>query len=194
MSTDYTHWIFDVDGTLTLASHDFPALKRELGLPPDGGVLEGIAELEPSARGAAEARVAAWEREHAERATLAPDVRPLLDELVERGARLGVLTRNLRELALLTLERCGLSSYFDAVDVLGREESLPKPDPDGVLRLLARWGARAQDAVMVGDHLHDLAAGRAAGAHVVYVDRRGTAEFSEHADRSVRGLDELCVR
>ncbi len=194
MGTDYTHWIFDMDGTLTLATQDFPALKRELGLPLERGVLEGIAELAPSVRVAAEARVEAWEREHAERATLAPDARPLLDELVARGAKLGVLTRNLRELALITLERCGLSRHFDAIDVLGREESLPKPDPDGVLRLLSRWGAQAQHAVMVGDHLHDLAAGRAAGAHVIYVDRSGSAEFAEHADRSVRRLDELCVR
>lgn len=180
-----------MDGTLTLATQDFPALKRELGLPLELGVLEAVERLEPDRRERALQRVAAWEREHAERATLAPDAERLLERLASEGARLGVLTRNLRELALLTLERCGVLAHFALDDVLGREECAPKPDPDGVLRLLTRWSAQPADACMVGDHLHDLQAGRAAGVRAVYVDREGSEAFSAHADQSVRSLDEL---
>ncbi|HCR31850.1 MAG TPA: HAD family hydrolase, partial [Stenotrophomonas sp.] len=28
------HWVFDMDGTLTVAMHDFERIKRELGIPP----------------------------------------------------------------------------------------------------------------------------------------------------------------
>ena len=28
------HWIFDLDGTLTVAAHDFAAIRRTLGIPP----------------------------------------------------------------------------------------------------------------------------------------------------------------
>ncbi|MBP42781.1 MAG: HAD family hydrolase, partial [Deltaproteobacteria bacterium] len=27
------HWIFDLDGTLTVAVHDFDAIRKELGIP-----------------------------------------------------------------------------------------------------------------------------------------------------------------
>ena len=38
-------WIFDMDGTLTHAVHDFPTIKRELGLPLDLDILTGISLL-----------------------------------------------------------------------------------------------------------------------------------------------------
>ena len=36
------HWVFDLDGTLTLAVHDFDALRRELGLPSGLPILEAL--------------------------------------------------------------------------------------------------------------------------------------------------------
>ena len=33
------HWVFDMDGTLTVAVHDFPAIKRALGIPQDDDTL-----------------------------------------------------------------------------------------------------------------------------------------------------------
>ncbi len=38
-------WIFDMDGTLTIANHDFEAIRAELDLPPDRPILEALAEL-----------------------------------------------------------------------------------------------------------------------------------------------------
>ena len=35
-------WIFDLDGTLTIPDYDFPAIKRQLGLPPGRGILEVV--------------------------------------------------------------------------------------------------------------------------------------------------------
>ena len=36
-------WIFDLDGTLTLAQHDFAAIRRELGIPAEEDILDFIA-------------------------------------------------------------------------------------------------------------------------------------------------------
>ena len=38
-------WVFDLDGTLTLAQHDFPAIRRELGVPADADILTYMATL-----------------------------------------------------------------------------------------------------------------------------------------------------
>ena len=38
-------WIFDLDGTLTVAQHDFPAIRRELGIPADADILEYLGTL-----------------------------------------------------------------------------------------------------------------------------------------------------
>lgn len=44
-----------------------------------------------------------------------------------------------------------------------------KPDPAGLLRLLAETGTRPEDAAMVGDSAVDVAAGRAASVFTVGV-------------------------
>ncbi|HEY5959038.1 MAG TPA: hypothetical protein VIV60_20905, partial [Polyangiaceae bacterium] len=38
-------FIFDMDGTLTLAVHDFDAIRRQLDLPPGVPILEALAQL-----------------------------------------------------------------------------------------------------------------------------------------------------
>ena len=36
---DIKHWVFDMDGTLTLAVHDFAAIRQALGIPPEDDIL-----------------------------------------------------------------------------------------------------------------------------------------------------------
>jgi HAD superfamily hydrolase (TIGR01509 family) len=185
------HWVFDMDGTLTVAMHDFAGLKARLGLPTDRAVLEGIALRPEAERAALLEAVDDWEIALADAARAAPDTRPLLEALTARQARLGVLTRNTRETALRTLRAAGLAGYFADADVLGRDCALPKPSPDGVLRLLGRWEAEPADAVVVGDYVFDLRAGRAAGAATVWIDRAGAGTWASEADRVVTSFDEL---
>ena len=39
------YWVFDMDGTLTVAVHDFDAIRDALGLPQGRPILEQLAEL-----------------------------------------------------------------------------------------------------------------------------------------------------
>jgi phosphoglycolate phosphatase-like HAD superfamily hydrolase len=103
----------------------------------------------------------------------------------------GVLTRNSRRNALETLRATGLDDFFSPDVLVGRDEATPKPSPDGILRLLERWGAPASDALMVGDYLFDLQAGRAAGVATIYVDESGSFPFADLADLRVSGLVDL---
>ena len=47
-------------------------------------------------------------------------------------------------------------------------------------------------AVMIGDYLHDLRAGKAAGTSTVLVHPGGISPWPEFTDRCVAALDELC--
>ncbi len=185
------HWIFDLDGTLTVAVHDFDDLRRRLGLMPGAPILEAIDAHPPAVRADLLARVAAWEQSLVDHATVAPGALKLLDFLALRGARLGILTRNLKPIALATLERVGLADRFDADDVVGREEAPAKPEPGGVLYLLQRWQAPPSDGVMVGDYLYDLQAGRRAGVCTVHVGKG--PGWPEWTDQRVDTLEALAA-
>lgn len=164
------HWVFDMDGTLTVAVHDFPAIKRALGIPQDEDILHHLAALPEAEAQAKHAWLLEHERELAIGSVAAVGAVELVRALHQRGCRLGILTRNAHELALLTLAAIGLGDCFASTDVIGRGEAIPKPDPDGLLQLAARWGVPADALVMVGDYRFDLECAQAAGARGVLVN------------------------
>ena len=167
---DIRHWVFDMDGTLTVAVHDFAAIRRALDIPAEDDILAHLAELPAERARAKRAWLLAHERELALAAQPAPGAVALVRHLCERGVRLGVLTRNAHELAQLTLDGIGLGDCFHRDDILGRDEAPPKPDPGGLLQLAARWDVPVQRMVMVGDFRFDLECARAAGARSVLVN------------------------
>ncbi|SHN13985.1 haloacid dehalogenase superfamily, subfamily IA, variant 3 with third motif having DD or ED/haloacid dehalogenase superfamily, subfamily IA, variant 1 with third motif having Dx(3-4)D or Dx(3-4)E [Pseudomonas asturiensis] len=167
---DIRHWVFDMDGTLTVPVHDFPAIKRELGIPQDADILGHLAALPAAESAAKHAWLLEHERELALGSQPADGAVELVRELAARGYRLGILTRNARELAHITLEAIGLADCFAVDDVLGRDEATPKPHPAGLLKLASAWDVEPTSMVMIGDYRHDLDCGRAAGAKTVLVN------------------------
>lgn len=164
------HWVFDMDGTLTIAVHDFPAIKRALDIPLEDDILTHLAALPTDVSAAKHAWLLEHERELALGSRPAVGAVDLVRELAARGVRLGILTRNARELAHVTLEAIGLADCFAVEDVLGRDEAPPKPDPGGLLKLANAWSVEPSQMVMVGDYQFDLACGRAAGTQTVLVN------------------------
>ncbi|SDT05840.1 haloacid dehalogenase superfamily, subfamily IA, variant 3 with third motif having DD or ED/haloacid dehalogenase superfamily, subfamily IA, variant 1 with third motif having Dx(3-4)D or Dx(3-4)E [Halopseudomonas sabulinigri] len=175
-------WIFDLDGTLTLAQHDFPAIRRELGVPAEADILTYMAALPDSERFAMKAQLDQIELRLAAEVQAAPGAVELIRSLHGRGLRLGILTRNLQAVAQSTLAHLGVLDCFAAEDVLGREEAAPKPHPEGIQLLLKRWRLLPAQAVMVGDFRFDLEAGRAAGARtcLVHADNQWPALADWH--------------
>ncbi len=185
-------WIFDLDGTLTVPVHDFPAIRGELGMSEnDSDILLFLSSLPSEEAAVRHARLIEIEYGLADRTTAAPGAVRLLDQLLRRNARIGILTRNTREIALHTLGQIGLKGYFTADDILGRDEAVPKPHPEGIEKLLAAWGNLPDEAVMVGDYLFDLQVGRAAGTATIHVDSSCAFRWPELADIAVATLEEL---
>ena len=180
-----------MDGTITRSVHDFTVIRERLGLAPKAPILESLEEMsEPDKKHALQV-VAQWELGLVQQAVAQPGVIRLLTYLQERGDRLGVLTRNLRSLALETLDAVDAAGFFDSRDVLGRDSAKPKPSPEGIQTLLARWNAKPEQAVMVGDYLFDVQSGRAAGTATVLLDPKQRGIGADFADLVVTEIDQL---
>lgn len=186
-----TCWIFDLDGTLTLPIHDFAFIRRELAIPDNADILEHLDTLVPEDASRRHLQLNEIERDLASHAEVAPGVLDLLALLNSLDVSMGILTRNSREVAILTLETIGTRHYFYDDHVLGRDEVSPKPDPAGILHLLEQWGTGADSVVMVGDYLFDLQAGRAAGAITIHVGRPDGQRWPDVSDVIVDSLADL---
>jgi HAD superfamily hydrolase (TIGR01509 family) len=157
--------LFDLDGTVTRPLLDFPAIKREIGIPTDSFILEELEGMTPQERKRAMDIVERHEREAAEKSELNDGARPLMEELTRRGIRTGVITRNSHESLLTVLRLHGLS--FDVH--VTRDHAEPKPSPAGITMALRQLGLAPGNAVYVGDHAIDVEAGRAAGTRTIWV-------------------------
>ncbi len=93
---------------------------------------------------------------------------PLLSGLRQQGLRLGVATNDAEVSAQAHLEDTGVVELFDFV--AGYDSGFgAKPDPGQLLAFAETTGVPPASCVMVGDSLHDLRAGRAAGFQTVGV-------------------------
>ena len=186
-----SHWVFDLDGTLTVPVHDFAAIRADLGIPDGVDILGHIDSLPEREARRLHRRLDEIEDGLAARAEPAPGAVCLVEALHRQGRCLGIVTRNTRGIALRVLETIGIGGRFAPEDVLGRHDALPKPDPHGLAILSTRWGGTGGSMVMVGDYLFDLQCGRACGAATIHVDRSRSFRWPELTDIAVGSLEEL---
>ncbi len=180
-----------MDGTLTHAIHDFDKIRQQLELPEGRPILESIAQLPVAQSAEITQKLDDLEFEIANQATAQPYSAELLELLRARGHSVGIVTRNGHGIALATLKACGLDEFFDAELVISRDCCEPKPSPAGVNLLLNRLSASASDAVMVGDYLFDLEAGKNAGTATVHLDVQVNFFWPEYTDYKVTSLEPL---
>ena len=185
------YWIFDLDGTLTIAVHDFNAIRKELGILEGQPIIETLESLPVKESRKKKKKLEDIEEILALKASPALGVEKLLETLSSHNFFLGILTLNTKENALKTLKAIGLSEYFMKESVIGRWCAEPKPSPNGIKKLLNQWNVLASDALIVGDYLYDLQVGRAANIATVHVDPTGDFEWPELADISVCSLKDL---
>ena len=185
------HWIFDMDGTLTISAHDFEHMRRELGLAPEVPILEALHAMPQTEAAPLWELLNELEFYYAGKTSLMQGAPELLQCLHEKGCRLAILTRNTMPVVKHTLEACAIEHFFPVDYILDRDSCIPKPSPDGINQLLHMWQAEVSDSVMVGDYLYDLEAGKAAGVATVHLDTRGDVDWSRVTDLRVENLDEI---
>lgn len=157
---------------------------------PDSLVIAGsndeVAEvLAPFVAEMEAEELAVFLAQSAAEAELAPAV-PLaafLDGLLARGKVLGVMTNDAEVSARSQLQRAGVLDRFAFVAGCDSGHGA-KPDPDPLLAFCKAAGVPPERTAMVGDSLHDLEAGAAAGMRRIGV-LTGMAlreELAPHAD------------
>lgn len=174
--------VFDLDGTLVDSVDDLAASVNHalgaVGLPVrtraeiQGFVGEGARKLLERAVAPRlellEPALEAWGAHYGAHCLDRTVAYPGVPELLAGAHRpLAVLTNKPGPLARKILAGLGLAGRF--ADVVGGGEAPRKPDPAGLLAILARAGAAPADAVLIGDSHVDVATGLAAGVPVVAV-------------------------
>ena len=175
--------LFDLDGTLidsielilNSAKHAFR--DRPGHVPSDAEWLTGVGiplatMFRRYARDAAEvdaliAKYRESQLEHHDRLVRSYDrVVDTVDMLRAAGHPLAIVTSKTGWLARRGLAHVGLETHFDVVvgcDICDRH----KPDPQPVFVALEQLGYAPDEAIFVGDSVHDMAAGNAAGVTTI---------------------------
>ena len=117
---------------------------------------------------------------------------PLFRQLCAMGLKIGLATNDAEEPAHAHLRRASIDDCFDFV--AGFDSGWGgKPAAGQMHAFLAATGLRPDEVAMVGDSLHDLDAGRAAGMHAVAVltGIAGADALAPHADVVLNTIGEL---
>jgi len=160
--------LFDLDGTLTCpGALDFPSIKREMNCPGDTPILEYLETQPPPRRNRLLEILELHEKKAAEASSPNIGAERCLSILKQKGFLLGILTRNSLPSVHHVLKKFQAISIKDFSAVISREDSRPKPHPDGVYKAAHQMGISTSELIMVGDFRFDIIAGNAAGSYTV---------------------------
>jgi pyrophosphatase PpaX len=171
--------LFDLDGTLidsvrlildsyhhTLAAHGLPPRSDEEWLRGVGTPLTAqLAEWghDPDTLRALIATYREYNLSHHDRmVTVYPGVAAAVEAIRAAGLGTGLVTSKNRQGALRGLTLGKLERMMDVL-VCADEVTNPKPHPEPVVKAVALLGADPASTVYVGDSIHDMVSGRAAG-------------------------------
>jgi pyrophosphatase PpaX len=171
--------LFDLDGTLidsirlildsyhhTLAAHGLPPRTdddwlRGVGTPLRVQFAEWHDDLSKL-----EAMIATYREynlaHHDRMVTVYPGIVAAVEGIRTAGRQTGLVTSKNRQGALRGLALVRLEAMMDVL-VCADEVTNPKPHPEPVEKAVALLGADPRTTVYVGDSIHDMVSGRAAG-------------------------------
>lgn len=169
--------IFDCDGVLFDSresnAHFFNIVMREAGrgpLTPEEahyGFIHSVDEtfvhtLTPEQiAGLDFARISeAYDKEALPKMNMHAHLKECLRFLQEKGFRLGVFT-NRKDSMETVIRTFGLEGFFDPVMTLSVVP--PKPNPEGLFRVVDAWGFAKEEIVFIGDSVLDEKSAEAAG-------------------------------
>ena len=177
--------LFDLDGTLidsvrlildsyhhTLAAHGLPPRSDEDWLEGVGTPLTAQFGALQHAAGMLDALIATYReynlKHHDRMVTVYPGVVDVVRALKQDGIATGLVTSKNRSGALRGLTLAQLESLMDVL-VCADEVDNPKPHPEPVEKAVRLLGADARATIYVGDSIHDMRSGRAAGVRTAAV-------------------------
>jgi phosphoglycolate phosphatase len=182
--------VFDLDGTLVDSARDIAAavnaalarLRPDSPPVPVERVIEFVGEgarvliarvlrhqalaLEPDA--VLPVYLECYRERLLDTTRLYPGIESALAELAAAGRTLAVLTNKPGDLSRTILDGLGVAPRFARIWGAG-DTPARKPDPDGLVGLMAELGAGTRETWLVGDSPTDVKTARAAGVRVAGV-------------------------
>lgn len=131
--------------------------------------------------------------EYREESTIFNGIDEVIKDLSDEDLKLAILTNNKSVYAEEILEKFNLTQYFPTI-IGFNDVSNNKPDPEGLLKIIDKWGIKPKETIFIGDMTTDVQAGKAAGVTMVCFTS-GLAEkqklIEEEPDYLVESVDEL---
>lgn len=104
----------------------------------------------------------------ANEAKLIPNAKETLVKLKQLDLKLAIFSRTGRRAVVSSLKKTGLEQYFDLI--VAREDTKEqKPSPEGLKKILNMFGLKAEDAIVVGDHIFDIMAAKELGIKAIVI-------------------------
>jgi phosphoglycolate phosphatase len=206
--------IFDFDGTLAVLNIDFSLMREQIfDLVGRYGIGEGAIQEKYLLEIIDEVYEMLWKKDPsgaetfyqeshdilhevemkaAEKGRLIPGAEGTLRKLRENGIKVGIITRNCEDAV-----RKVFPDINDFCDVFVSRNSVKKvkPHPDHLTYVMRSLKISGKEAVMVGDHMIDIQAGKRVGMKTIGVltGRTKKEEFEKaRADYVLRDASEVC--
>ena len=205
--------IFDFDGTLAVLNIDFSLMRERIfDLMRGYGIQDETIQEKYLLEITDEAYQLLWEKDPtgaeafyqeshhilhevemkaAEEGRLIPGTEATLERLRKRGIKIGIITRNCEDAVRKVFP--GIDDFCD-VFVSRNSVKKVKPHPDHLTYVMRRLKISGEEAVMVGDHMIDVQAGRNVGMKTIGVltGRTKKEEFEKAgADYILRDASEV---
>lgn len=119
-------------------------------------------------------------------------VEELLSTLKREGYRLGLVTSEMRDIAIDELKILNLDQYFDSI-VAFDDVKNPKPDPEGILKHLAYFNCNRDEVIYIGDQKTDGIAAENASILSVLIDwhKNKTIDYMRLFDHVAYSIEDV---
>ncbi|MFK7823006.1 MAG: HAD family hydrolase [Oligoflexales bacterium] len=179
--------VFDLDGTLLDSQLCFSSIRKILGVPENHLILEYLDTLSSEEKNKKAKMLEDIELRAAIKSKLFPGVQEIFEKLSKNGIRIGILTRNCAQVMGWFLKAYPELSIDHAIT---RENTAPKPSPQGLHVFLERWKLTPNELLMVGDSYLDMECGINAGAQTVWF-KQSSSQISVEVDYIIEHLNDL---
>jgi HAD superfamily hydrolase (TIGR01509 family) len=176
--------IFDIDGTLTqtneLIFDSFNHVAQKylkktfapeeiIGMfgPPEEIAIERLVGKENVDK-AMDDYISYYDRNFLSDAEIFEGMKEIIESLKKKGLRLGIFTGKGRRTTLITLDKIGITKYFDMV-VTGTDVTNHKPSSEGIIKIIDNLKVQPNQVLMVGDAVSDIKAAHEAGVSIAAV-------------------------
>ncbi len=165
---------------------------KEMFGPSETGIIRNNL-ANPKKEEAIEYFYAKYSELHKSLVEVNPEIIELLKSLKGAGIKIGIFTGKAKRSLDISLKALDMEGLFDVI-ITGDDVIKPKPDPEGLLKVLSLLGVKNSETIYIGDSDADVVAGVQANVYTVgvqWLPEYHTSTFSEQPDSIIKSVKEF---